>query len=237
MQRKKRLENRILKLLPPDEHRRLTTRMTRVSLSLGEVVYDRGAEIRHVYFPISVTFSTLVVLDDGSSIDSSTVGKEGVAGVPVLLGNSINWHRTVAQVAGESWRIAAGDLKTVVGESKTLRDLLSRYSAVLLEQTRQNVACALRHSTEQRMARWLLASSDRAESKDFPLTHEFLAEMLGVGRPTVTISAGILQRAGLISHTRGRLKILDETMLRGASCGCYAATNEMYDRFLRQPNQ
>lgn len=185
-----------------------------------------------VYFPRNFVGSLLVILASAPPVESATVGCEGLIGIGVVLGAGRSSGRAIAQIAGESVRIRASVLRKALDADAPLRRVLLRYAHALTEQTAQSVACNSRHTLEQRCARWLLATHDRAGRDQFDLRQSFLAAMLGVHRPRVTIAASRLQQAKLISYSRGKLSVIDRGGLEAVACECYASVKATFDRML-----
>jgi CRP-like cAMP-binding protein len=196
------------------------------------VLWKPDAPIRSVYFPRSCVLSHLVPLASEDPVEAATVGREGFAGVPVLLGADSTSTETLVQVAGGLVRLPVAALREVQAHDGALTALLLRYAQALYEQTAQSVACNRRHSLEERCARWLLMTRDRVGFDSFALTQEFLAAMLGVRRASVTVVAGMLQQAGLITYHRGRITIVDSERLEQASCECYGVVKQKYQHLL-----
>lgn len=230
-----REQNSLLAALPADEYARIIGDFEPVELSTRQVVWKADAPIRSVYFPRSCVCSLLTPLADEMPVESATIGKEGMVGVPVLLGVSSVPAMCVTQVAGDALRIDAGRVRGWMTGGGALPALLLRYTQALHDQTSQSVACNRRHEMEERCARWLLMTHDRTGADTFTLTHEFLAAMLGVRRASVTVAAGILQKAGLIRYSRGKITVLDRAGLEQASCECYRFVRERYARTMGLP--
>jgi CRP-like cAMP-binding protein len=204
--------------------------MERVTLTHGQHVIVPDEPIRHIYFPLNCLLSLVTILEDGSSVESGTIGREGMSGVPVLLDAKTTTMPTFAQVPGDALRVRASVVKEMYDEGGALSKLLNRYIHTVIVTGSQSTACNARHKVEERLCRWLLMSSDGVGSDEINLTQEFLATMLGVRRPGVSVAAGALQDAGLISYGRGTIRILDREALERAACECYRMTKEEYDR-------
>src|SRR5712675_2324457 len=215
------LDNKLLSILPRDQFDLLAPHLKTVSLPQGEMLVGAGEEFDHVYFPHSGMLSLLAVLRDGKAIETATVGREGVVGAMAGLGLYKSLVRVVAQMPVACSRIAATHFRTVAAGSDAVRNLCIRYNEVLLSQARVTAACNALHSIEARFCRWLLQSADRAATDTVTLTQEFLAEMLGVRRTSVTEVASKVQNAGVITYSRGVIKILDRPALLRMSCECY----------------
>jgi CRP-like cAMP-binding protein len=224
-----RLENRLLAALPREEFKRLTARMDDVSFKIRDVVYRANGPIHHVYFPRTGVISMVITMQDGGTVEVATVGNEGMVGVPVLLGTDRSSAEVFCQIPAESRRMRVAVFDEEVRREGPFRQLVQRYAQALFNQVSQTAACNRLHSTEERCARWLLVSHDRVQADEFPLTQEFLAVMLGTHRPSVTLAAGILQKAGLIRYSRGRITILDRAGLEAVSCECYRVTRSELD--------
>lgn len=215
------LDNKLLSLLPRDQMDLLTPHMTTKQLPQGQVVLEAGEEFEHVYFPHSGMLSLLVVLRDGKAIEVATVGREGVVGAMAGLGLYKSSVRVVVQLPMALTRIAAAQFRKAVEHSDVVRDLCIHYNEVLLLHARVTAACNAAHPVEARFSRWLLQSADRAENDTVELTQDFLAEMLGVRRTSVTDVASHLQKLGLIIYSRGIIRILDRKAMEGLACECY----------------
>lgn len=225
-------ENRLLAAVDGDELSRLVAHAAIVRQDFRSTLFKRGEEVRYVYFPISGLYSLLAPATDGDTVEVGTVGREGFLGIGVHLGVDTAYCTAIAQVPGEAVRIEAGAFKEEVGRCATVTTVLGRYIHALYVQTVQWVACNRLHSLDERFARWLLSSADTLGSDALPLTHDFLAKMLGVRRPSVTLAAGALQRAGLIESSRGMIRIVNRPGLEGISCDCYRLVRAHYDELL-----
>jgi CRP-like cAMP-binding protein len=214
--------NIVLKELTPDDLERITSAAEFVTLSGKDRVWEANQPIRQVYFPETAVISLVTLLDAGS-IEAITIGNDGFVGLPVFHGLGETVTRANCQMPGTTWRMSAADFTTLCADMPELNRALDRYSQLVIETISQSAACNRVHVIEERCARWLLMSQDRVASDEIPLTQEFLAQMLGVRRPGVTVAIGILERAGLIAHGRGRITVTDRKGLEAASCECYAA--------------
>jgi CRP-like cAMP-binding protein len=215
------LDNKLLASLPRDHFDRLLPHLTTVQLPQGLVLFESGDEVDQVYFPQYGMLSLLAVLRDGKAIETATVGREGVVGAMAGLGLYKSLVRVVVQMPVSVSKIAATHFRTVAASSDPVRNLCVRYNEVLLSQARVTAACNALHSIEARFCRWLLQSADRAANDTVALTQEFLAEMLGVRRTSVTEVASKVQSAGAITYSRGVIRILDRPALLRMSCECY----------------
>lgn len=226
-------ENRLLARLPRADRERLWPRLEAVSPEMRTVVYEAGAPITHVYFPLRGVYSLLIHMADGRGVEVGTVGNEGMLGTPVFLGTDKSPMRTICQVPpADALRMRAADFRVAIGGGGALQEMVRKYTQAMMNQIAQSVACNHLHSVEERCARWLLMTHDRVGQDQFALTQEFLAQMVGVRRPSVTVVAGVLQKAGLIAYTRGRVRVLDRAGLERAACECYAVVKAEFDRLL-----
>jgi CRP-like cAMP-binding protein len=215
------LDNKLLALLPRDHFDRLLPHLSTVPLQQGAILMEAGDEVDQIYFPHYGMLSLLAVLRDGKAIETATVGREGVVGAMAGLGLYKSLVRVVVQMPMACSRIAATHFRSAAAASDPVRNLCIRYNEVLLSQARVTAACNALHSIEARFCRWLLQSADRAGNDTISLTQEFLAEMLGVRRTSVTEVASKMQGTGLITYSRGVIKILDRQALMRTSCECY----------------
>ena len=215
------LDNKLLASLPRDHFERLLPHLATVSLTQGEVLVEAGDEVDQVYFPHNGMFSLLAVMRDGKAIETATVGREGVIGAMAGLGLYTSLVRVVVQLPLTTSKIASSQFRKAIAASEPIRDLCIHYNEVLLTQARITAACNALHPVEARFCRWLLQSADRAGSDTITLTQELLAEMLGVRRTSVTEVAGKMQNEGVITYSRGVIRILDRPGLERLSCECY----------------
>jgi CRP-like cAMP-binding protein len=223
--------NVLLERLSRTEFDRIAGDLEPVSLQFKETLYERDERIKHVYFPTGSVVSIITALDAGEEpVETSTIGREGLVGLPVFLESSSAQARAICQVAGDALRMSVDRFAAAVRRSDTLRVQLLRYTNVLMAMTAQTAACNRAHDTKVRMARWLLMTQDRVGSRDFTLTQEFLGQMLGVRRPAVSIAGSSLQRDGLIKYTRGRITVVDRRGLEAVSCDCYAYIHQQFVR-------
>jgi CRP-like cAMP-binding protein len=230
-------QNQLLTALPERDWARILPHLERVSLSLGETLYDSGVPLHHVYFPMDAVISLFYVLEDGASAEFAVVGRDGMVGVSLFMGGESTPSRAVVQNAGHAYRLSGRILKeelTRVGgrRSGALHGLLLRYAQVLVTQMAQAAVCNRHHSLDQRICRWLLHFLDRLSSNELVMTQELIATMLGVRREGVTEVAGKLQRAGLIEYSRGHITVLDRAGLEARTCECYAVVRQECDRLL-----
>jgi CRP-like cAMP-binding protein len=227
--------NRLLAALPLADLALLTPYLKEVSLEQGTVLQEQGERIEEVYFTHEGMISLLAVMRQGDAIETATVGREGAVGSLAGLGPRRSYTRAVVQVAGRASRIAAGRFCKAAGESQAIRDSIVRYGEMLLIQVQQTAACNALHDVEERLSRWLLQARDRVDGNTIRLTHEFLSQMLGVRRPTVTVVARMLQDAGLIRYHRGHIEIVDRRGLEARACECYAVIRQQIDKITPAP--
>ena len=226
-------QNRLLRALPPDDLRRLLPELEPVSHHLKEVLIEANRPFRFVYFPVSGVYSVVTTMESGATVEVATVGNEGMVGLPAFLGSETSTTTVFAQVPGTALALPVAGLTAQTQGDTALRNVLQRYTQVLFAHFAQSVACNRVHPIPKRCARWLLMTHDRVETQPFPLTHEFLSQMLGVRRATVTEAVGALQKAGLIRYRQGQMTIVDRKGLESASCECYGIIAAEYDRLLR----
>ena len=224
--------NRILGALPADERARLAPHLERVELDVKQVVFDVDRPIEHVYFPEAAVVSLVGVMADGSAVETATVGREGMVGLPVFLGTDQTSAQAFAQIPGAALRIPADAFRSAVADSHVLTRALHRYTQALFTLVAQGSACNRLHAMVERCARWLLHTHDRVERDEFPLTHQFLSQMLGVRRATVTEAMGALQELGTVHYQMGRVRVRDRGALEAQACECYTVITREFDRLL-----
>jgi CRP-like cAMP-binding protein len=224
--------NRLLAALPAADLARLWPRLEPVALALRQTVHAAGEPITHVYFIETGWLSMLVALQDGEGAEVGLVGREGMAGLPVLLGADFDDIEAMVQAPGTALRLTQAAFREDLNHSPSHRALLLRYALVSHGEVAWTGACNGRHAIGQRLARWLLMAHDRADSDAFPITHEFIAAMLGVRRASVSVAASILQKAGLIHYARGQMTITDRPGLEAAACECYGVVRRLHERLL-----
>jgi CRP-like cAMP-binding protein len=204
-----------------------------VGLAFGQVLFEPGRMIRHVYFPLDCLVSLLTAVDRRRTLEVGMVGNEGMAGMPFILGVGVSGVRALVQGAGAALRMAAGPFRVEFDRMPALQQALYRYTYALMAQVSQTAACNRFHEAEQRLSRWLLMTRDRVGTDEFPLTQKFLAHMLGLRRVAVTEAASSLRRRRLIDYKRGALRVLDVRGLERASCSCYQVVNAIFARAQR----
>ncbi len=228
-----RPNNLLLSHLPVDVYERIKSDLKPVLLRAGQVVHTPGEPIRDLYFPTSCMISITVTMLDGRTVEAGAIGRREVVGINAFMGGrETTQTEYIVQLGGEALKIAADPLKAEFNRNTQLRDLMLKYTQAMIAQISQNVACNRLHDMDQRFARWLLEVSDRVESLKFPLTQEFMSEMLGVRRASVSETALKLKETGLIEYRRGSIVITDAKALGDASCECYTVLRDEYDRLL-----
>lgn len=226
-------QNAILGQLPERELRQLEEGCQVLELDIRQSVYDAGGPIHHVYFPLSSVFSMVASAGERAVVEVATIGREGMAGLPLFLGALTSPHACFCQIPGPSVRVPADTLRRMLTASNgVLHRALNRFTQATMVQISQNVVCNNTHSTEQRAARWLLTTEDRVGSAQFVLTQDFLSQMLGVRRPTVSEVAARLQGRGLVRYRRGNMEITDRIGLEAASCECYTVVRREFDAMM-----
>jgi len=228
---KRAMGNEILRDLPAEERNLVSSKLEPVTLNLHDVLHEPGAPIKFGYFPDSGIISILSVLSDGKSVEVGLIGKEGFVGLPLTVGFRSSPTRAICQAPGTALRIAASALAQVLPQCPRLEKALDRYSLTLGMQASQVAACNGLHEVDARLARWLLMCHDRLGFDSVPLTQEFLSQMLGIRRASVTVAAGILQKAGLIRTERGEVTILNRKGLEDLACECYGIINHQMERW------
>ncbi len=222
--------NRILAFLPENVFTALQPRLRTVDLPFGTVIAEIGQPVSQVYFPHSGVISLVVEMEVGEMIETAMIGRDGVANAMSALNGQVSFHKAIAQVAGIASVISTAALRPFADEFPPLRSALIGHEQVLLAQTQQSAACNASHTVQARMCRWLLRMHDLTQSSQLSLTQEFLAQMLGVRRTSVSLVAGELQRAGLIKYRRGNIQLEDVEEMRDCACECYDKVRVHYER-------
>ena len=225
-------QNHLLAALPASEFERIAPHLELVPLKLGEVLYESGGQLKHVYFPTNAIVSLLYVMLDGASAEIAVVGNEGILGISLFMGGETTPSRAVVQSEGFGYRLSAQLLKQEFNRAGPMMHLLLRYTQALITQMSQTAVCNRHHSVDQQLCRWLLLSLDRLTSDELTMTQELIANMLGVRREGVTDAAGKLKDAGIIEYSRGHIKVLDRHRLEQHVCECYGVVKLEFDRLL-----
>jgi len=225
------LSNTLLRRLPREVLATLLPDMRSVPLILGQTLFDVGDKVDYLYFPErGCMLSLLSGAEDGSTVEIGVTGTEGFAGISAILGSKASSHRVLVQLSGNATRIKTSIARRMFGENEEFRSPLLRYVHTIMAQVSLTALCNRMHTVEERLARWVLVTSDRVDDHgELPLTHEFLARMLGVNRSTLSLTASMFQQARYISYRRGKLKVVDREGLEGVACSCYATAKEYLD--------
>ena len=223
--------NQLLAALPPGELQRWIPQLEHVEMPLGQVLYESGTTLSHVYFPTTSIVSLLYVMENGASAEIAVVGNEGIVGISLFMGGESTPSRAVVQSAGEGFRLPAQAIKEEFKRAPVLH-LMLRYTQALITQMSQTAVCNRHHSLDQQLCRWLLLSLDRLRGNELVMTQELIANMLGVRREGVTEAAGKLQDAQLIHYSRGRITVVDRPGLEAQACECYRVVKKEFDRLL-----
>jgi CRP-like cAMP-binding protein len=228
--------NRLLAALPDDEIETIRGNAKFVTMNRRDILFESGQPIEHVYFLVDGIASIVSVMIDGTGVETATVGREGMVGLPLFHGVSITAEQALVQVAAKAYRIDAQTFTELLPQLPELTRLLHRFSVVMFTLAAQNSGCNRKHSIEERCCRWLLMVADRLDRTSFDLTHDFVAQMLGVRRASVTETLGSLEKRGFLQTGRGRIAIVDRSGLESCTCECYGVIREAVERLLdRQP--
>ncbi len=230
------IRNEILLSLPSKECAALLSELEFVEMHAYDLLNDAGEAIEFCYFMNSGMTSILTIMGDGKGVEVGLTGKEGFIGLPLIVGLKTSATRAIVQITGDAFRISSAKMLQALRKSPQLEKLLNRYTQQLAMQATQVAACNRLHEVEQRLARWLLMSQDRVGGEVVPLTQEFLSHMLGTRRASVTVAAGVLQKAGLIKYTRGAVTIVNRSKLESASCECYKIINRQSENWRNEAN-
>jgi CRP-like cAMP-binding protein len=228
-----RPKNYLLERLPHDVYSRIEPDMERLSLPVGQIIHAPGEPIHSLYFPLTCMISITVTMTDGRTVETGMVGSREVVGINAFMGGRETTHTEyVVQLPGDALKISAEPLRIEFDRNTEMRAVMLKFTQAMIAQISQNVACNRVHELDRRCARWLLEVRDRVQDDSFPLTHEFIAEMLGVNRSSVTQAASNLKEKGIIEYSRGSIRIIDVPSLEAASCECYQVLQQEYDRLL-----
>ncbi len=235
LERQEHVGNRLLRSLSAEEHARLRPSTRVVTLPLGEVLYECGERIDYVYFPTTCVVSLLYTMRDGSTAEMALAGNDGLVGIASVLGGGNIPHRAVAQITGDALKVPARVLQEEFARGGPFQHTLLLYTQALITQISQTAVCNRLHPLEQRLCRWLLLCNDRLDGSEIPMTQEFIANMLGGRRESVTVAAGHLQDAGLIHYSRGHITVLDREGLEAVACECYKIVADELNRLIGAP--
>lgn len=222
-------DNQILGALPDQEYERVVAKMHAVSLNLGETIYEQDEEVGDLFFPMSGAFSLLILMEDGSMMEPGIIGRGGMLGFPIGLGDDISRWRSIVQLEGEAMVMSREVMREHIVAGGKLNALLTHYAGLLISLVAQSAACAQFHELRQRCGRWLLLLHDRAKNDTFPLTHDALAAMVGSARSSVTVALHELRDAGLSRQSRGAIEVMDRRRLEADTCECYARIQIKYE--------
>lgn len=228
------LQNHLLALLSRDEYSRIKQKLEPVSLALGRVIYESGSELSHMYFPTTAVISMLYTMENGGTAEIGIAGNNGLVGIALFMGGGTTSSRAVVQIAGEAYRMAAGDVREAFARGGDFQSVMLRYTQSLITQISQTAVCNRLHSVEQQLCRWLLINHDQLPADKLVMTHELIANMLGVRREGVSIAAAHLQSLGIIEYFRGTITIRDREKLESVACECYKVVMDEYERLLGQ---
>ena len=225
-------QNLLLATLPAEIFERLSPQLELISMPLGEVLYESGGQLQHVYFPTTAILSLHYVMEDGASAEIAGVGNEGVLGISLFMGGNTTPSRATVQTAGSGYRLKSQLMLEEFNRAGVMQKLLLRYTQALITQISQTAVCNRHHSVEQQLCRWLLLTLDRLPSNELTMTQELIASMLGVRREGITETAGNLQRSGLISYRRGHITVINRAGLETHTCECYSVVKKEFHRLL-----
>lgn len=226
------LRNHLLAALPREEFARIEPDLETVAFALGDVLYESGDKLTHVYFPTTAIISLLYIMQSGATAEIGIAGNNGLVGIAIFMGGETTSNRAIVQSAGDAVRMNGGAVKTAFALGGVFQNVLLRYTQSLMTQISQTAVCNRLHSVEQQLCRWLLINHDQLQTDKLVMTHDLIANMLGVRREGVSIAAGHLQDRGLIKYVRGTITMLDRAGLEAAVCECYQVVVDEYDRLL-----
>lgn len=224
--------NHLIAALPADEFVRLRPNLEPVTLSLGEVIYESGEQLEHIFFPTTAIISLLYIMENGSTAEIGMAGNDGLVGIALYMGGSTTPSRAIVQSAGSAFRMPSRALNDEFSLGGVFQKILLRYTQSLMTQISQTAVCNRLHSVENQLCRWLLINHDLLQTNKLIMTHDLIANMLGVRREGVSIAAGHLQQQGLIKYVRGTITMLDRDALEHSACECYRVVKDEYDRLL-----
>lgn len=224
--------NCLLAAMSVDDRHALDPFLEEIPLARHQALFEPHSDVKRAYFVHDGVVSLVTTLKDGPNVETAMIGREGIVGLPLMINHELSPNRAVAQATGRAAAIEIGTLERAMLDSETLRALLGGFSVAFLAQVLQSVACNVSHTAKERLAKWLLSNADRTDGVHVPLTHELISEMLGVGRPTVSLAARTLRSDKLINYRRGGIAIVDRIGLSEVACECYEVIREAYERFL-----
>ena len=228
-------KNHLIESLPEPERTRLMEKCDTLTLAAGSMLFQANRPIEAAYFPLTGMVSLVGTTEEGHAIEVGTIGNEGIAGGFIALGSDRSASAGMVQCSGDFLRIMVEDLCAELGRSRALNEIVQRFAHALTNQISQSLVCNQTHPIEERICRWLLMAHDRVGRDELDLTQEFIAQMLGIRRPTVTVVAGLIQKAGLTRYSRGRITILDRQGLQDGACECYDIVRREAERLLSAP--
>ena len=226
------LQNHLLAALPGEEYAHIAPQFEPVTLRLGKVLYESGDKLNHVYFPTTVVISLLYVMENGGTAEIGIAGNNGLVGFALFMGGETTSSRAIVQIAGNAVRMRGADVRKAFALGGVFQSVLLRYTQSLITQISQTAVCNRLHSVEQQLCRWLLINHDQLQADELVMTHDLIANMLGVRREGVSIAASHLQKQGIIKYSRGTITILDRDKLESVACECYRVVIDEYDRLL-----
>jgi CRP-like cAMP-binding protein len=226
------LQNHLLAALPPDEYNRIKPHLETISMPLGKVLYESGDRMTHVYFPTTAIISLLYIMENGGTAEIGIAGNNGLVGIALFMGGETTTNRAIVQSGGRSVRMRAEAVRTEFAVGGMFQKLLLLYAQALMTQISQTAVCNRLHNIEQQLCRWLLINHDQLQTNELVMTHDLVANMLGVRRESVSLAAAELQNKGVIRYVRGTITILDRAKLENVACECYQVVMDEYDRLL-----
>ena len=226
------LQNHLLAALPPDEYNRIKPHLETISMPLGKVLYESGDRMTHVYFPTTAIISLLYIMENGGTAEIGIAGNNGLVGIALFMGGETTTNRAIVQSGGRSVRMRAEAVRTEFAVGGMFQKLLLLYAQALMTQISQTAVCNRLHNIEQQLCRWLLINHDQLQTDELVMTHDLVANMLGVRRESVSLAAAELQNKGVIRYVRGTITILDRAKLEDVACECYQVVMDEYDRLL-----
>lgn len=226
------LQNHLLSALPDEEYSLIKSQLEPVTLKLGQVIYESGDKLSHVYFPTTAVISLLYIMENGGTAEIGIAGNNGLIGYALFMGGETTSSRAVVQIAGDAVRMTGPDVKSAFARGGVFQKVLLRYTQSLITQISQTAVCNRLHSVEQQLCRWLLINHDQLPADKIVMTHDLIANMLGVRREGVSLAAARLKEVGVIEYKRGTITVLDREKLESVACECYQVVRDEYDRLL-----